>query len=251
MNRVSTGSFDLNDWLEGGYERGIVTMVAGPAGAGKTNFSVLAACSVAREKKVVFVDTEGGFSVERVRQIVGVGNFERILSNILLLSPTNFKEQKNAFERLREYLVGDEVGLLVVDSMAMLYRLEMGEAMVENRELVAEGREPTSEKASDVNRDIAKQMRSLVEIARKREIPVLITNQVYSSFLSADDLRDGKEKMTFIVGGDLFKYWSKCIIELKHSRGRKAILLKHRNLPEKSFYFEIKNEGIFKKSGLF
>jgi DNA repair protein RadB len=67
MERVSSGSFDLNDWLGGGYEKGIISMIVGPAGSGKTNFSTLAACSCAREKKVIFVDTEGGFSVDRVK----------------------------------------------------------------------------------------------------------------------------------------------------------------------------------------
>jgi hypothetical protein len=51
-----------------------------------------------------------------------------------------------------------------------------------------------------------------------------------------------------IVGGDLFQYWSKCIIQLRNEKGkRRAILLKHRSLPEKELGFEIKNEGIFKK----
>lgn len=47
-------------------------MIAGPPGCGKTNFVILASCSQAKKgKKVIFVDTEGGFSVERVKQIVG------------------------------------------------------------------------------------------------------------------------------------------------------------------------------------
>jgi len=238
---ISTGSFDLNDWLGGGYEAGVVTMIVGPAGSGKSNFSILAACSQAREKKVIFVDTEGGFSVERVLQIVGEKNKEKILGNIYLLNPTNFLEQRQDFEKLRKYLKNEEVGLIVVDSISMLYRLELGEAVSsENKE-----------KITEVNRDVAKQMRTLVEISRKRNIPVLITNQVYSEFLSFEDLRNGLEKETNIVGGDLFKYWSKCIIELKNNNKRKAVLLKHRSLANREMNFEIRNEGIFKKTGLF
>jgi len=238
---ISTGSFDLNDWLGGGYEAGVVTMIVGPAGSGKSNFSILAACSQAREKKVIFVDTEGGFSVERVLQIIGEKNKEKILGNIYLLNPTNFLEQKQDFEKLRKYLKNEEVGLIVVDSISMLYRLELGEAVSsENKE-----------KITEVNRDVAKQMRTLVEISRKRNIPILITNQVYSEFLSFEDLRNGLEKETNIVGGDLFKYWSKCIIELKNNNKRKAVLLKHRSLANREMNFEIRNEGIFKKSGLF
>jgi DNA repair protein RadB len=91
-------------------------------------------------------------------------------------------------------------------------------------------------------------MRVLAEIARKQQIPVLITNQVYSSFLSEEDLREGKKKEVRFVGGDLLQYWSKCIIELQNENGkRKAVLLKHRSLPTKDISFEIKNEGIYRK----
>jgi len=51
-----------------------------------------------------------------------------------------------------------------------------------------------------------------------------------------------------MVGGDILKYWSKCLIELKNDNGkRKAILKKHRSLPEKELSFQIFNEGIRKK----
>lgn len=91
-------------------------------------------------------------------------------------------------------------------------------------------------------------MRALAEIARKQKIPVILTNQVYHDFLSEEDFRKGIKRETNIVGGDLLKYWSKCIIELKsEDRKRKAILLKHRSLPFKELSFEIKDKGIFKK----
>lgn len=239
--RVSAGSYDLNKWLHGGYESGIISMIAGPPGSGKTNFVILAACSLARKgKKVLFIDTEGGFSVERVRQIVGEG-YSDILNNILLLEPTSFNEQKNIFEKLLLTIKKEHAGLIVVDSMAMLYRLELGDAMSEN----------DSEKIKEVNREVAKQMRTLAEIARKQNIPVLVTNQVYADFLSEEEIMKGVERKINIVGGDLLKYWSKCILELKkEGNKRKVVLLKHRSLEEKEMSFEIKDKGIFRK-GLF
>jgi DNA repair protein RadB len=120
----------------------------------------------------------------------------------------------------------------------MLYRLEVGEA--HNLK--------DDEKIKEINREIAKQMRILAEISRKQNIPVLITNQVYSEFLSEEDFKKGVERGTNIVGGDLFKYWSKCIIELKNDDGKRtAVLLKHRNMPQKEIGFLIKNEGIVKR----
>jgi len=237
-NKISTGSYDFNKWLFGGYEKDVITMIAGPAGCGKTNFCILASCSQARKgNKVIFVDTEGGFSVDRVKQIVGEG-YEKILENILLLEPTSFDEQKKCFVKLLGRIKKEQISLIIIDGMAMLYRLELGDAQKSGK----------SENIKKVNRELSKQMRDLAEIARKQQIPIIITNQVYTEFLSEENWKKGVERGTHLVGGDLFKYWSKCIIELKYDRGkRKAILLKPRSLPNKEMSFEIRNRGIFRK----
>lgn len=237
-DKISTGSYDFNKWLYGGYERGIITMIAGPPGCGKTNFCFLVSCSQAKKgKKVIFIDTEGGFSVERIKQIAAE-SYEEILKNIFLLEPTSFEEQKKVFFKLLEKVRKEDVGLIVVDGMSMLYRLELGEI----------DKSEGADKIREINREVARQMRALAEIARKQKIPVIITNQVYSSFLSEEELRKGVERETNIVGGDLFKYWSKCIIEIKKPNGKRtAVLLKHRSLPQKEMAFEIFNEGIRKK----
>lgn len=241
IERISTGSFDLNRWLSGGYEKDVISMVAGPPGCGKTNFSILVSCSQAKlGHKVIFVDTEGGFSVDRVKQITGE-NYEKILENILVLSPTNFEEQKKCFEKLLESVKSGHVSLIVIDGMAMLYRLELGDA--------AQSKE--DERIKLINRSVAKQMRILAEISRKQKIPIFITNQVYSGYVSEDNWKKGIKGETNICGGDLFKYWSKCIIELKcDGSRRRAVLLKHRSLPSKEMNFEIRNEGIFRKRWL-
>ncbi len=251
-SKISTGSYDINKWLYGGYEKGIITMIAGPPGSGKTNLAILAACSQAKKgNKIIFVDTEGGFSVERVKQIIGEG-YESILENIFLLRPTNFEEQKTSFVNLLDKIKKEYISLIVIDGMAMLYRLELGDARKENgKQEISHSSvkaERGDENVKNINREIAKQMRVLAEISRKQDMPIIITNQVYGGFLSEEDWKNGVEREINIVGGDLFKYWSKCIIELKNDRGkRRAILLKHRSLPEKEMGFEIKNEGIFKR----
>jgi DNA repair protein RadB len=237
VERISTGSYDLNKWLYGGYEKGIISMIAGPPGSGKTNFVILTSCSQAKKgNKVIFIDTEGGFSLDRVKQIVGE-SYEDVLKNILLITPSSFEEQKKFFTTLNEKLKKEQISLIVVDGMAMHYRLELGDA-----------RKSGDEEIKKINREVAKQMKILSEISRKQNIPVIITNQVYSGFLSEEELKKGVEREVNIVGGDLFQYWSKCIIELKSERGkRKAFLLKHRSLPQKEIGFEIRNDGVFKK----
>lgn len=233
--KASTGSFDLNKWLFGGYEKDVVTMIAGPPGSGKTNFVILAACSQAKKgNKTIFVDTEGGFSPERVRQIIG-DDYKEILKNILLLEPTNFEEQKKYFSQLSDRIKKNHVGLIVIDGMATLYRLEFGEIRSDDGKIKA------------LNWKMSSQMRALAEISRKQKIPVIITNQVYSGYLSEDDLKKGVKKEVQFVGGDILKYWSKCIIELRNEgRRKKAILIKHRSLPVKEISFDIRDKGIFR-----
>jgi len=241
MERISSGSLDLNRFLGGGYEKDIITTIYGPGGSGKSNFCMMAAVSAAcRDKKVIFIDTEGGFSSERFRQIYQGEKVKEVLGNIMLLNPTDFEEQEKAFETLLKYLKRQGVDLIIVDSIAMLYRLELADAI----------RSEDTGKIQHVNRKLAGQLRTLNEIARKQGIPVIVTNQVYTRFF--DDIEEEKmENEVSMVGGDLLKYWSKCIIELQVSLGkRKLILKKHRSMPESEFPFEIVSSGI-RKRGLF
>ena len=237
--KISAGSYDLNKWLHGGYEDDVVNVIYGGAGSGKTNFCLMAAVSQAKKgNKVIYVDSEGGFSVERVKQIIGRANgngkenkiedINLVLQNILLLKPTNFLEQKKVFDRLSKNLE-DEASLIIVDSMTMHYRIELGDAREKNVENPGE--------IQKTNSELARQIGILAEIARKKNISIIITNQTYNW--------EDEKKM---VGGDILKYWGKCIIELVHEKGhRTAYLRKHRSLPEKSLSFQIYDGGIRKK----
>jgi DNA repair protein RadB len=242
--KISAGSYDLNKWLFGGYERDIITTIYGPAGSGKTNFCILAAASQAKKgNKVIFIDTEGGFSVERLSQILDKDKelTERVLRNIILFKPTIFQEQVKIFNKLlSEIKAKSQINLIVVDGITMLYRLELAEAQ-----------KLSEEKIKEVNRELAKQLRVLAEISRNKNIPVIVTNQVYTSFLTREEFEQGREKEVHMVGGTILEYWSKCIIELKNERGKKkAILRKHRSLPEKELSFIITDKGV-RRRGFF
>jgi DNA repair protein RadB len=243
--KISAGSFELNKFLFGGYETDIITTLYGPGASGKTNLALIVATSQARKgNKVIYIDTEGGFSIDRVHQLVykNEEEYETTLRNIILLNPTNFQEQEDAFENIAKHLKKGGISLIVVDSIAMLYRLELADA-IQTKE---------DEKIKAVNRKLARQLKYLNEVARKQHIPVVVTNQVYSEFVSDEELKERNyEKQVSMVGGDLLKYWSKCLIELQNFSGkRKVILQKHRSLPKKELAFEITNGGI-KKKGLF
>ena len=239
--KISAGSYDLNKFLYGGYETDIITTIYGPGGSGKTNLCVLVAVSQAKKNnKVIYVDTEGGFSIDRVSQILEKDKElqESVLKNIMLLKPTSFDEQELAFGQLLKHVKQGDISLIIIDSIAMLYRLELGDAIQSKEDI----------KIKEVNRKLASQLRILNEIARNQNIPVIVTNQVYTEFLTQKDFEAGKERAVAMVGGDLLKYWSKCIIELKNQKSKRTLLLKkHRSLPEKSLDFEITNSGIRKK----
>src|SRR3989338_6418894 len=224
MTKISAGNYDLNKWLFGGYETDIITVSYGDSGTGKTNFCLLATVSQAKKgNKVIYIDTEGGFSSERIKQI-SLESYKEVLKNILLLKPTNFNEQKKAFEELLKSLK-DEVSLIIVDGMTILYRLELASAKENNQNI------------QSINSELVKQMRTLAEIARKRDLPVLVTNQVYKW-----------EEESKMVGGDILRYWGKCHILLENNNGkRSATLIKHRSLPQKRLDFEITESGLRKK----
>ena len=224
-NKIPTGSKVLDAMLGGGYESDVITTIYGPAGSGKTVLCLLCSINMAiNGKKVVYVDSEGGFSLERLKQIASHVNYDygKLLDKIIFLKPTSFAEQKRSFEKLKD-IVNDKIGLIVVDTIAMLYRLELGK----------------SEDAQEANRELGRLISYLTEIARKKNIPVLITNQVYADF-------DDRDKIN-IVGGDILKYGSKCLIELQitPNGNRRAILRKHRALQsELEILFKIVEGGV-------
>jgi len=224
MERIPSGTKVMDELLEGGFEKDILSTIYGPAGSGKTCCCILASVDIVRSGgKVIFIDTEGGFSVERLKQIAP--DYEKVLENMIFLKPVNFEEQKKAFEKLKS-IVNEKISLIVVDTISMLYRAELG-------------------KSSDIyriNKELGLQLSYLSEICRNKNIPIILTNQVYSNM--------GEDGGVNMVGGDIMKYSSKCLIELKNMKGSKrlAILKKHRSIVgEKEIFFSIVNEGFRKE----
>jgi DNA repair protein RadB len=231
----------FDEFLNGGFELGIINNVYGPSGCGKTLISMIATIkTIEAGKRVIYIDTEGGFSIERFKQLSK--DYKEILDKIIFLKPNTFTEQKKVFEMLRncftisgtqknppnssselKEIINEDIGLIIVDSISMLYRLELGK----------------NEKVYNINRELGLQVSFLNEIARKEKIGVLLTSHVYSDFDNKDSVK--------MVGGDFLKYASKCVIEIQNmEKGlRKAIMKRHRSIKEdKELMFKIINEGI-------
>ncbi|MBI2971057.1 MAG: DNA repair and recombination protein RadB [Candidatus Aenigmarchaeota archaeon] len=204
----------LDKLLGGGIERDAVTNIYGPAGSGKTNIALCAALRCARDRrKVLYIDTEGSFSLERFRQL---GGDDDLLGRIIFIEPHAWTEQHDKLLGIEDIVDKEQIDLIIVDSLVALYRLELDK-----------------ENFSAINKQLATQYSVLSRITRKHKIPVIVTNHVYS-------LGDERIELT---SRTIAKYWSKALIELRKlekPNHRVAIVRKHRSVPEgKTIEFEI------------
>lgn len=211
----------IDKLLEGGLELGCITNFYGPAATGKTNIAKCAVISAINGgRKVVYVDTEGGFSAERLAQMAG--SEKKYTDNIILLEPKSWEEQGNVIRKLQTILKKEPIGLVVVDSIVALWRVTIDDS---NHILV--------------NKELATQLSMLSKFAREYQIPILITNQVYA------EPETGKIEMS---GRNIVKWWSKNIVELMHSGRtscRIARISRARSLPEdKTVEFQITDSGL-------
>jgi len=221
---ISSGVDFIDLLLDGGYENDVITTIYGPPGVAKTNFCLLAMTTIT-EKKILYVDTESSFSLARFKQLCP--HYEDVLERTIFLTPTTYQEQKEAFEFMRK-VVDEKFGLIIVDSIASLYRLELA----------------ANNDIQNVNRELGLHMAMLTEIARKKKIPVLLTSQVYADF-------EDKER-TRAIGGDTIKYWSRAMLEIQKVRSdlRKVTIVKHRSIKEGNFVvFKIVQTGLEEVKG--
>ena len=224
-NHKIPSNSSLDVMLGGGFEKGTITQIFGPPSSGKSNITLSFAVNVARNnKKVIYMDTEGGISIDRIRQISGP-DFSNVANNIIVFEPTSFQEQNDMLRSIDVWLRKnhDDVDLIVVDSAVALYRVD-------------------DMKSSRLNKELGKQMGLLSKIARQYDIAVILTNQIYSA-IDIDGNSDIKA-----VGGTILQYWSKVIIQLERGdeiNQRIATLKRHRSIPEgKQALFSITSRGI-------
>jgi DNA repair protein RadB len=203
---IPTGCDAVDDLLGGGFERGAVTQVYGPPAAGKTNVVLSAAMEVAAAgQSALYIDTEG-LSLDRLEQLaVGRARDDQtvddLASRIIITDALSFAQQQEAVQDATEF--ADQVDLIVLDSATGFYRLERTEQ--------AEG---------EALRAVARQITHLLSLARKHDLAVAFTNQVFS---------DPESDQTRALGGHTLNHWSGVILRLDRFRGgnRRATLEKH------------------------
>ncbi|NHX35962.1 MULTISPECIES: DNA repair and recombination protein RadB [Halolamina] len=206
---VPTGCGPIDDLLGGGFERGTVTQVYGEPAAGKTNLALAAAVEAAVDGgRALYIDTEG-LSIDRFRQIVdgktaGDADFEEVASRIVVSEAHDFEEQSEAVRDAAE--LAETADLIVLDSATGFYRLERA----------------GDDAGGESLRKVASQVTHLLSLARKHDLAVVITNQVF---------RDPDADRTRGLGGNTLEHWTGVVLRLERFRGgnRRAGLEKHRS----------------------
>ncbi len=187
-----------------------INCVYGPASSGKTTLALMTAIETAKKGKVLFIDTENGFSIDRFKQLAGK-DYEKLLEKIFILKVRSFEDQCNKIKQALK--IADKFNFIIVDSLSIHYRKEI------------------HKDAKKTNNELSQQMQIFSQITQDFKIPVLLTNQVY-------DNMDTNERT--MVGGNMMKNWSKKLIELSINP-RKLKMLK----PEvKEINIEITDKGI-------
>lgn len=218
--RLPTGCNSLDTLLGKGIESGIITEFFGEGGSGKTNICLQLAKNVAlKDKKTIFIDTEG-VSVERLEQISGERS-EKVMENTIFFKPHSFSEQEKCIKKGSRLALNSDkdFNLFIVDSFTTFYRSLYN-----------------SKKEDRISSRLGRLLIELMRVARKKDIPVVITTQVYES-------DDGKKP----VGGHVLYHNAKTIVllEVLEYNIRKAVLEKHRSLAKgKSARFKITENGI-------
>lgn len=223
---ISTGCTPLDELLGGGFERGAVTQVYGPPAAGKTNLALSGAVETAAGGgTALYIDTEG-LSIDRFEQLARARasedqSVEEIASNLVISDALDFQEQGEAVKDAAE--LAPQLDLIVLDSATGFYRLER-----------------TASEGGETLREVARQVTHLLSLARKHDLGVAITNQVFSD-------PDSETDRVRPLGGHTLNHWSAAILRIERFRGgnRRATLEKHRAKPAgESARFRITNAGL-------
>ncbi len=172
----------LDEALLGGLPAGSICEVVGPAGLGKTQFS-LGMCIVgcldrlADEGRVLFIDTERKFSGERLSQIArerfpesfpNEHAVNTMMERVLVKKPESSAKLLELLETLESSIIDHGIKLIIIDSIASLARSDFGAKDVMERQKL-----------------LGQQASRLKYLAESFRIPVLVTNQVTTAIGSS------------------------------------------------------------------
>lgn len=237
---ITTGSTSLNNLLGGkGIETKAITEAFGAYGSGKTQIGLTLAVNVqlpfeqgGAGGKAVFIDTEGTFRPERIRQIAekyGL-NPENVLKNILVARAFNSDHQILLVDKIGELIkAGEPVRLVVVDSLTAHFRAEFS------------GRGQLADRQQKLNR----YLHNLMRMAEQFNLAVYVTNQVMANpaMMFGDP--------TTAIGGNIVGHASTFRLYVRRGKkhSRVAKLIDSPNLPDNECVFYISEKGVIDEEG--
>ena len=159
---ISTGLKKLDNFLDGGIKKGIITDIFGAAGTGKTQFIMqISANSLSQNGKIFYQDNIGTFRPERMLEIIKQNGLNsNTLDNIKVARTTNSSEQIRNLS-----LITNNFSLIVIDGITDLFSFEYFK----------------KEKVLEKNVQFMKYMHSLSSIALEKQIPIVVTNMAQNS----------------------------------------------------------------------
>ncbi len=232
---IGTGSDAFNDLLGGkGVETRAMTEAYGAFGSGKTQLALTLSVNVqlpkdqgGAEGKAVYIDTEGTFRPERIRQIAeGIGaNPDKVLKNILVARAFNSDHQILLLDKVNELIKdGEPIKLLIVDSLTAHFRAEFA------------GRGQLADRQQKLNR----YLHDLMRIAEQHNLAIFVTNQVMANpaMMFGDP--------TTAIGGNIVGHASTYRIYLRRGKqgSRVAKLIDSPNLPDNECQFWVSEKGV-------
>lgn len=235
VERITTGSKELDKLLGGGLETGTITEMYAPFASGKSQigFQLVINTQLPKERgglngTVVFIDTESTFRVERIKQLAAAAGEDpmTILKNIRVVRAFNSDHQMLLTEKVEDLIKKEKlnVRLLIVDSLMSLFRSEFS------------GRGQLSDRQQKLNKHI----HMLQKLADKYNIAVYVTNQV----MARPDVFFGDP--TAPIGGHIVGHGMNPRVYLRKGKKgtRVAKLIDSSYLPEMECCFIITEEGI-------
>ncbi len=232
---ITTGSAGLNGLLGGkGVETKAITEAYGAFGSGKTQLGLTLAVNAqlpveqgGANGKSVYIDTEGTFRPDRIRQIsesIGA-NSEKVLKNILVARAFNSDHQILLLDKITEMIKGGEpIKLVVIDSLTAHFRAEFS------------GRGQLADRQQRLNR----YLHNLMKLAEQHNLAIYVTNQVMSNpaMMFGDP--------TTAIGGNIVGHASTYRMYLRRGKAgsRVAKLIDSPNLPDNEAQFFVTEGGV-------
>lgn len=231
---ITTGSKSLDALLGSGIETKAITEAFGAFGSGKSQLAHTLAVTVqlprnqgGADGKAVWIDTEGTFRPERIKQIAEAKglDIEKTLKGVFVARAFNSDHQILLVEKVLDLINnGEPIRVLIVDSITAHFRAEFaGRGMLADRQ-----------------QRINKHLHALMRIAESKNIAVYMTNQVMANpaVMFGDP--------TTAIGGHIVAHAS--TYRLYFRRGKKnsrvAKMIDSPNLPENECVFFLSDAGV-------